>query len=54
MSNSENKNNIFKENYVFFNLNSRASKIKSSYLLKDCISALSSFINKNTVRLQGA
>lgn len=46
--------NSYKENYVLFDLNFRANKIKSSYLIKDCINALSSFIDNNTVRYSGA
>lgn len=58
MSNSEEKLNFIgntcKENYVLFDLNFRANKIKSSYLLRDCINALSSFIDNKTVRFLGA
>lgn len=46
--------NAYKENYVLFDLNFRANKIKSSYLLRDCINALSSFIDNKTVHFLGA
>ena len=49
MSNTE-KNltfieNIYNQNYVLFDLNFRANKIKSGYLFRDCINALSDFID---------
>ena len=42
------------ENYVLFDLNFRANKIKSGYLLKDSIIALSNFIGNKDTRFWGA
>ena len=36
-------------NFVLFNLNVKASRIKSNYLIKDCINALSQFIENSKV-----
>ena len=42
------------ENYVLFDLNFRANKIKSGYLFRDCINALSDFIGNKDTRFLGA
>lgn len=58
MSNTEKKltfiENIYNQNYVLFDLNFRANKIKSGYLFRDCINALSDFIDNKKTRFLGA
>ena len=46
--------NIYNQNYVLFDLNLRANKIKSGYLFRDCINALSDFIDNKKTRFLGA
>ena len=46
--------NEYKDSYVLFDLNFRANKIKSSYLLRDCLNALSEFIDDKKIRFLGA
>ena len=51
-----NEENIVKEsnqetesNFVLFDLNLKAQKIKNGYLIKDCIAALSNFVDESKI-----
>lgn len=46
--------NEYKDSYVLFDLNSRANKIKSCYLIKNCITALAQFIDNKKTNFLGA
>lgn len=46
------RNNLVTENesnFVLFDLNLKAQKIKNGYLIKDCIAALSNFVDESKI-----